>query len=158
MSIGVRFMREGQEDVVAAMLRALPKELGLAVVPKVTGASLRENKGFVHVMVAEDSGLLLGACLWVMTYSSWRGGKGVYIGDLYVMGHARGKKIGEKLLRGTVREAAKLGACFVKLEVDHNNTAAQRFYERLGFVYKASDMFHVLEPENFENVLKGEMK
>jgi ribosomal protein S18 acetylase RimI-like enzyme len=155
MSIGVRFMREGQEDAVAAMLRALPKDLGLSVVPKVTGASLREAKDLVHVTIADDSGLLLGACLWVMTFSSWRGAKGIYVSDLYVMGHARGRKVGEKLLVGTLREAAKKGATFVKMEVDHANEGAQRFYDRLGFVHKPDDMFYVLEPEKFSKLVKG---
>ncbi len=158
MGVGIRFMREGQEDAVVAMLRALPKEMGKDLVPKVTGASLRENKGFVHVTVAEDSGLLLGVCLWLMTYSSWRGVKGIYISDLYVMGHARGRKIGEKLLRGTLKEAAKMGAAFVKIEVDRDNVGAQSFYARLGFVQVAEDLFHVLEPDNFLHVLKDEPK
>ena len=158
MSIGIRFMREGQEDAVAAMLRALPKDLGKSVVPKVTGASLRENKGFVHVTVAEDSGLLLGVCLWLLTYSSWRGAKGIYISDLYVMGHARGRKVGEKLLRGTLKEAAKLGASFVKMEVDHANVGAQSFYNRLGFAHASDDLFYVLEAENFTRLLKDDTK
>jgi GNAT superfamily N-acetyltransferase len=158
MSIGVRFMREGQEDAVAAMLRALPRDLGIAVVPKVTAASLRENRGFAHVTVAEDSGLLLGVCLWVMTYSSWRGCKGIYISDLYVMGHARGRKVGDKLLRGTLREAAKMGACFVKMEVDHANEGAQKFYSRFGFQHKPDDMFYVLESEKFEQLVKEGVK
>jgi ribosomal protein S18 acetylase RimI-like enzyme len=155
MSIGVRFMRDGQEDAVAAMLRALPKDLGLSVVPKVTGESLRAAKDLAHVTIADDSGLLLGACLWVMTFSSWRGAKGIYISDLYVMGHARGRKVGEKLLLGTLREAAKMGATFVKMEVDHANAGAQRFYDRLGFVHKPDDMFYVLEPDGFSKLLKG---
>jgi ribosomal protein S18 acetylase RimI-like enzyme len=158
MSIGVRFMREGQEDAVAAMLRALPKDLGLAVVPKITGASLRENKGLVHVTVAEDSGLLLGACLWVITYSSWRGCKGIYVSDLYVMGHARGRGVGEKLFRGTLREAYKMGAGFVKLEADRTNAGAQNFYARLGFGHKADDMLFVLEPDPFEQLVKDNRK
>jgi ribosomal protein S18 acetylase RimI-like enzyme len=158
MSVGVRFMRDGQEDAVVAMLRALPKELGKDVIPKVTGASLRENKGFVHVTVAEDSGLLLGVCLWVLTYSSWRGEKGIYISDLYVMGHARGRKVGEKLLRGTLKEASKMGAAFVKMEVDRANEGAQTFYSRLGFAQGADDLFYVLEAENFMRLLKDEAK
>ena len=155
MSIGVRYMREGQEEAIAAMLRQLPKDLGLSIVPKITGQSLRESKDLVHVVVAENSGLLLGACLWVMTYSSWRGSKGIYISDLYVMEHARGNKVGDRLLRGTLREAKKLGAQFVKMEVDGANVGAQRFYDRLGFVHKADDMFYVLEQAQFELLLKG---
>ncbi len=34
MSVGFRPMREGQEDAVAAMVRQLPKDLGLAVAPQ----------------------------------------------------------------------------------------------------------------------------
>jgi ribosomal protein S18 acetylase RimI-like enzyme len=158
MSIGIRFMREGQEEAVAAMLRALPKDLGKSVVPKVTAVSLRENKELVHVTVAEDSGLLLGVCLWLLTYSSWRGTKGIYISDLYVMGHARGRKVGEKLFRGTLKEAAKQGASFVKMEVDHANLGAQSFYNRLGFAHAPDDLFYVLEEDNFARLLKDDQK
>mgnify|MGYP000954308404 CR=1 FL=1 len=87
----------------------LPKDLGLSTVPKITGQNLRDWKGLGHVTVAEDSGLLLGACLWALTVSSWRGAKGIYVSDVYVMSHARGRKVGEKLLRGVAKEAEKLG-------------------------------------------------
>lgn len=155
MSIGIRPMRAGQEDAVAAMLRRLPQDLGIDVVPKVTGESLRDNAELARVTVAEDSGLLLGVCLWVMTYSSWRGTKGIYISDLYVMDHARGRKIGERLLRGVVREAQKLGASFIKMEVDIANGAAQRFYGRFGFKHKPDDQYYVLEAEEFSTLSEG---
>ena len=157
MSIGIRPMREGQEEAVAAMLRRLPLDLGLDVIPKVTGENLRDNAGLARVTVAEDSGLLLGVCLWVMTYSSWRGAKGVYISDLYVMDHARCRKIGERLLRGVVRESQKQGASYIKMEVDASNTAAQRFYGRLGFKHKPDDQFFVLEEEEFSTLSEGKL-
>jgi ribosomal protein S18 acetylase RimI-like enzyme len=148
-------MRRGEEEAVVAMLRMLPKDLGLAVVPKVTGEGLREAEGLARVTVAEDSGLLLGCCLWVMTYSSWRGAKGIYISDLYVMDHARDKKIGDRLLRGVAREAEALGACFIKLEVDVTNGRASGFYERRGFKQKPDDQIFILEPDKFVSFLKG---
>jgi ribosomal protein S18 acetylase RimI-like enzyme len=155
MSVGVRPMRPGQEDAVAAMLKQLPKDLGLDVVPKVTGDALRQATGLANVMVAEDSGLLLGCCLWVMTYSSWRGCKGIYVSDLYVMEHGRGRKVGDKLLRGVAREGAAAGAQFIKLEVDVSNAKARGFYERRGFKFKPDDQFFVLEPEIFNSFVKG---
>jgi ribosomal protein S18 acetylase RimI-like enzyme len=85
-----------------------------------------------------------------MTYSSWRGCSGIYISDLYVLPHVRGQKIGERLLRGTVLEAQKRGAKFVKMEVENNNHAGMRFYERLGFVHNADDRIYILESEAFE--------
>ena len=157
MSIGIRPMRDGQEEAVAAMVRQLPKDLGLDVGVKLTGEALRAAKGLVHVTVAEDSGLLLGACLWLLTFSTWRNLKGMYVVDLYVMNHARGRKVGERLLRGAAREAQKLGAAFVKLEVDVSNGGAQRFYQRMGFTKKIDDQLHILEPVGFEDLVKGNM-
>jgi ribosomal protein S18 acetylase RimI-like enzyme len=151
-------MRDGQEDAVAVLIRQLPKDLGIAAVPKMTGQNLRDAKGLAHVMVAEDAGLLLGVCLWTMTYSSWRGCAGVYISDLYVLPLARGRKIGEKLLRGTIIEAKKRGAGFIKMEVEQSNESAARFYERLGFTHKSDDRIFILEPDKFELIAKDVKK
>jgi ribosomal protein S18 acetylase RimI-like enzyme len=155
VSLGIRHMRAGEEEAVAVLLRRMPADIGLDVVPKVTGESLREAQDLAHVTIAEDAGLILGVCLWCMTFSSWRGAKGIYISDLYVLEHARGRKVGEKLLRGVMADAAKQGACFIKMEVDSTNTGAHRFYGRLGFVHKSDDQFHVLEPDGYAAMLKG---
>ena len=64
----------------------------------------------------------------------------------------------EKLLRGALREAAKLGASFVKMEVDHANTGAQSFYNRLGFSHAEDDLHYILEEENFTRLLKDDAK
>jgi ribosomal protein S18 acetylase RimI-like enzyme len=154
MSIGIKPMRVGQEDAVAVLIRQLPKDLGLNIMPKITGESLRQAKGLAEVTVAEDAGLLLGVCLWTMTYSSWRGAPGIYISDLYVLPHARGRKIGEKLLRGVVAQSKKRGATFVKMEVDETNQAAAKFYGRLGFTHKVEDKIFILESNEFQNLAK----
>lgn len=155
MSIGIRPMRRGEEDAVVTMLRQLPKDLGLSVVPKVTGESLRDADGLARVMVAENSGLLVGCCLWVMTYSSWRGARGIYVSDIYVMEHARDQRVGDKLLRRVARDAQALGASFIKLEVDVTNSKARAFYERRGFKHKTDDQLLILEPEEFITFTKG---
>jgi GNAT superfamily N-acetyltransferase len=133
MGVGFRPMRPGQEDAVAAMIRQLPRESGNDFVPKITGESLRDAYDSINVLVAEDSGLLLGCCTWMPVYSTWRGCKGVYVSDLFVMDHARGRKIGERLLKQLSREALKIGAQYIRLEVDVLNTRGAVFYKRLGF-------------------------
>lgn len=157
MGVGFRTMRPGQEDAVAAMIRQLPKDLGHDVVPKVTGQSLRDASEYVKVIVADDSGLLLGCCVWMPVYSTWRGCLGVYITDLYVMDHARGKKIGERLIKQLSREALKINAHYMRLEVDHDNPKATLFYERLGFIRKTDQDNCFLEAEAL-NTLAGEPK
>jgi ribosomal protein S18 acetylase RimI-like enzyme len=157
MGVGFRSMRPGQEDAVAAMIRQLPKDLGHDTVPKITGDSLRQASDYVKVTVAEDSGLLLGCCVWMPVYSTWRGCKGIYITDLYVMSHARGKKIGERLLRQLSREALKIDARYMRLEVDDDNPRAGQFYERMGFKRKTDQDNCFLESDELAT-LAGELK
>ncbi len=157
MGVGFRAMRPGQEDAVAAMIRQLPKDIGIADVPKITGQSLREASDLVQVMVAEDSGLLLGCCVWMPVFSTWRGSKGIYICDLFVMHHARGRKIGERIMQAVARQAKIIGATYMRLEVNQENPRAAQFYERLGFVKKASEENHFIEFDNLNN-LSGDTK
>ena len=97
VSVGYHAMREGQEEAVAMFVRQLLKDLEYGEASGLTGEILRHWRNDVHVTVAEDSGLLLGVCLWFITYSTWRGLRGMHVSDLYVMEHMRGKKIGENL-------------------------------------------------------------
>jgi ribosomal protein S18 acetylase RimI-like enzyme len=157
MGVGFRPMRQGQEDAVAAMIRQLPKDLGSDTVPKITGDSLRAAADYVQVLVAEDSGLLLGCCVWMPVFSTWRGCKGIYITDLFVMAHARGKKIGERLIKHLSREAQKIDARYMRLEVDHDNPRAGAFYERLGFKRKTDQDNCFLEADELD-ILAGEFK
>jgi ribosomal protein S18 acetylase RimI-like enzyme len=156
MGIGCRPMRPGEEDVVAMMLRKLPADIGLDVVPKVTGQSLRDNAELLNVTVALDSGLLLGTCVWFMTYSTWRASKGMYVCDLYVMDHMRGHGVGEKLLRAATKDAAKLGATYIKLEVNKRNPARVSFYGKLKFQIDEDDDTLFLEPDDFSLFIEGQ--
>lgn len=155
MSIGCRPLRAGEEDAVAVLIRQMAKDLGhVDFVPKLTGKTLRDSADLVHVTVAEDAGLILGVCVWIITFSTWRGARGVYICDLFVLEHARGRKVGEKLLRNVLVAAKKLGVSFVKMEVEVVNTRAQEFYRRLGFTRKMEDQFFVLEPDAYTALIK----
>ena len=158
MGLRVRPMKVGEEDAVAVLIRQMPKDIGLDVDPMVTGQNLRDCKDVAQVTVIEDTGQILGVCLWTLTYSSWRASRGIYISDLYVMPFARGKQVGEKLLVGTIREAQKRGAGFIKMEVDVSNDGAARFYERLGFEHKAEDRIFILEADMFSTLAKGDEK
>ena len=156
MGLRVRPMKAGEEDAVAVLICQMPKDIGLDVVPKITGQNLRDCKDVAQVTVIEDTGQILGVCLWTLTYSSWRASRGIYISDLYVMPFARGKQVGEKLLVGTIREAQQRGAGFIKMEVDVTNEGAARFYERLGFKHKKEDRIFILEADAFSVLAKGE--
>ncbi len=151
MSVGYKLMRDGQEDAVATMVKQLPKDLNLAAQPAITGEILRSWKGQVHVIVADNAGLLCGACLWFDFYSSWRGLKGCYVCDLFVMEHLRGKKIGQGLLKATARAAAKQGANYMRLDVTTLNKNPEAFYQKLGFITDTEDLTMFMEHDIFQS-------
>ena len=150
MSLSIRAMRAEEADQVAEMVRGLARHIGSDVVPKLTGETLRNAADLIDVVVAEEGGRLLGACLGLMTFSTWRGAPGLYVVDLFVDPEARGRNVGLALLRASARRFAKRGARFIKLEVDETNTGAQRFYARAGFAKKAEDRLHILEQDGLD--------
>lgn len=149
MSIIIRPMKSSETDAVSAFVHGLARDLSLDVVPNLTGEKLGDATDLVSVMVAEQNGQLCGACLSLMTYSTFRAAKGLYVVDLFVSSELRGQNIGLKLLHAAASAGAKRGAQFIKLEVDASNNAGARFYERLGFARKDEDRLFVLEHGKF---------
>ena len=150
MRIDMRPMRPGEEPAIVAMVRGLAREAGGRAMPRLTPDGLRRHCDLIDVTVAEIAGgNLAGACLTLMSYSTWRGCKGVYVVDLFVERAWRGQMLGEQLLRAAARRANERGAEFIKLEVDIANPGAGRFYDRLGFARNEYDRLFVLEREQF---------
>ena len=153
MSLDVRPMRPDEAEAVAGMVRGLAEHIGTDFVPALTGEKLRAAYDLIDVVVADDGGRLIGACLGLMTFSTWRGAPGLYVVDLFVLPEARGRNVGLELLRCQARRFAARGATFIKLEVDETNTGAERFYARLGFNKKAEDRLHILEQDRLSEFL-----
>ena len=153
MSFEIRNMQDNEAQIVADMVHGLARDLRLKVVPELTGKSLLESLDLVNVVVAAEAGKLLGACLSLMTFSTFRGAKGVYIVDLFVEASSRNRNIGEALLRETARRAKVRGARFIKLEVDVTNPGGARFYERLGFKVKPEDRLFILEQDGLNQFI-----
>jgi ribosomal protein S18 acetylase RimI-like enzyme len=151
----IRDMREEEAGEVVEMVRGLARDTGVALVPKLTAASLRDNRSLVEVLVAEAEGRLLGACLTLLTFSTWRGARGLYVVDLFVDSAARNRKVGLRLLREAARRGHAKGARFIKLEIDHTNLGAERFYQRLGFRKKEEDRLLILEQNGLDELLNG---
>ena len=156
MTLIIRPMREDDAPNVVAMVQGLARDMGSDVVPKLTPESLIAARDLIDVTIAEDGGAILGACLALLTYSTWRDAKGLYIVDLFIDGKARNRGIGLKLLREAGRRGRAKGARFIKLEVIHTNDGAARFYERLGFVRSDKDRLFVLEDDKVTAFLSAE--
>jgi ribosomal protein S18 acetylase RimI-like enzyme len=150
MTVRVREMVTDDTNHVVEMVRGLARYVGTVAIPGLTAESLNGHRDLIDVVVAEEDGRIVGACLTLMTFSTWRGAKGLYVVDLFVKPEARGHKTGLRLLKLAAARGMALGASFIKLEVDYTNVRAQGFYERLGFVRKDQDRLFVLEREKLE--------
>ena len=155
MTLVIREMQDDDAVTVAALVRGLADHIGAGVIPKLTDESLLAARDLIDVVVAEEDRRMLGACLGLMTYSTWRGARGLYIVDLFVAPEARGRHIGERLLREAARRGSLRGAQFIKLEVDETNSGAERFYARLGFKKKTEDRLHILEQDRLDHFISS---
>lgn len=112
-----------------AMFEKAPKEVTNTI-------SEMEEDGFgkkpvFEFHVAEVDGRIVGIALYFIKYSTWKG-KGLYLDDLIVTEHMRGKGIGKKLFDAYMEEAKHIGAKQVHWQVLDWNTPAIDFYKKVG--------------------------
>jgi ribosomal protein S18 acetylase RimI-like enzyme len=86
------------------------------------------------IMVAEDDGQILG-CFQItyITGLSRRGATRALVEGVRTAAGARGRGIGEAMMRHAIEMAKARGCVLVQLTSDKSRTRAHAFYERLGF-------------------------
>jgi GNAT superfamily N-acetyltransferase len=82
------------------------------------------------VLIAEDSGAIVGICAAYLDLSSVRYGLRCWVEDLAVDPGARSRGIGGALLDAASDWARERGATHLELDTSLARTDAQRFYER----------------------------
>lgn len=107
----------------------------------ITMAELREIVGdsATVVFVARDEGVIVG----LLTLAMFRipTGMRAWIEDVVVDGRARGKGIGEALNRAALATARQRGAKTVDLTSRPSREAANRLYQRIGFVRRDTNVY-----------------
>lgn len=87
---------------------------------------LNENQ-FSHYLVAKEDGKLIGFCgMWLVIDAA-------QITNVAVIETARGRGIGEALMREAIRVAREANMDVMSLEVRVTNKVAQNLYHKLGF-------------------------
>lgn len=94
---------------------------------------LLERGDWVRVLVAENGGRLLGMGALHYSISTYLGAKVAMLEDVVVADAHRGSGVGKQLMAGIIEQARRDGAHRVTLLTDHDNRAAQGFYESFGF-------------------------
>lgn len=84
------------------------------------------------LLIAEDDGDIIGHAALAPLFPAGDVEVAYFIKDIFVSERARGRRVGEILMRACAAEAMKRGAPRLDLTVDGANAGAARFYERLG--------------------------
>jgi ribosomal protein S18 acetylase RimI-like enzyme len=133
------------DELVAAFGRLVPQLSPSAAVP--TPDLIREivEAQASTVLVARDlrdQGRIVG----MLTLIVFRIPTGVraWIEDVVVDETARGRGVGEALSQKAVRRALALGARTVELASRPSREAANRLYQRLGFVRRDSNLYRYI--------------
>jgi GNAT superfamily N-acetyltransferase len=103
----------------------------LAATPTSLEAALSGDAPRAWCLLAELDGRDVGYLSWTRPYGIWRGGDYLNLDDLYVDEAARGRGVGEALMRRFAGIATAQGLP-ARWEVKPENDAARRFYARLG--------------------------
>jgi GNAT superfamily N-acetyltransferase len=85
---------------------------------------------FGHVAVGADD-VPLGFALWFLSFSTWEGGHGIYLEDLYVLPEARGTGAGRELIAALAEVCVQRGYPRLDWAVYAWNPARE-FYAALG--------------------------
>lgn len=136
---------EVDEELVGAMARLIPQLSSSSPPPTATELMELVESGATHLLIARDDGGGAddGRILGSMTLVVFRIPTGVraWIEDVVVDESARGMGVGESLNREALALAVRLGARTVDLTSRPSREAANRLYQRLGFVLRETNVY-----------------
>jgi GNAT superfamily N-acetyltransferase len=137
---GIRITPATEADVpvILEMIRGLAEYEKLLHVVAATEDQLRRTlfneRPAAEVLLAHLDGEPIGFALFFPNYSTFLAQPGIYLEDLYVKPHARGKGAGLALFVELARIAVARGCGRVEWAVLDWNEPSVRFYKKLGAV------------------------
>ena len=139
MSIAVRIADAVTPEIVAAFERLIPQLSSSNPAPTSDELHRIVDAESTLLLLAEEDGVIVGS----LTLALFRIPTGLraWIEDVVVDGAARGKGVGEALNRFALDEAKRRGATTVDLTSRPSREAANRLYQRLGFVKRDTNVY-----------------
>lgn len=135
--LAIRRIRPEDIPALLALIQELAEFEHLPV--QATAENLRRDAFGPHpafrAFIAEWDNQPAGYALFYDFYSTFKAQRGLFLEDLYVRPHLRGKGIGRALLAQVAAIAQKENYFCVQWEVLDWNTPAIQFYERLNAVF-----------------------
>ncbi len=143
--IEVKEITEMSQKVCDAFARLVPQLSSSASIPTYAEVEDLINSKAGIVLAATDTDDPNAEILGMMTLVVFRIPTGIraWIEDVVVDGNARGKGIGEKLVRAAVERAKQEGAKTVDLTSRPSREAANRLYRRCGFETRETNIYRI---------------
>jgi GNAT superfamily N-acetyltransferase len=128
--------RPEDADAVVSLLAAQLEEHSIPLAPELLVQAVRgalEDDGRALILVARVDDRPVGLAYLSFQWTLERGGRVLWLEELYVLPELRGRGIGGQLLRATL-DVARARACLaVELEVEASHARAANLYARAGF-------------------------
>ena len=134
--IDIRRATEADTAQILQFIRELARYERLEHEAVATEAQLRETlfgaRPYAEVLIASAADEAVGFALFFHNYSTFRGQPGIYLEDLYVREHMRGRGVGRQLLRRLARLAIERRCARLEWAVLEWNAPSIAFYRNLG--------------------------
>jgi len=137
VTASIEIVDQPTDELVDALARLLP-QLSSAPPPDAAALSTMLSGGST-MFVARVDGRIVGS-LTLVLYRIPTGLK-AWIEDVVVDESARGHGVGEALSRAALDEARRVGAKAVSLTSRPSREAANRLYQRIGFVARDTNVY-----------------
>lgn len=138
MSLLIRRARRDEAGVVLALIRELAEYEKLLHEVEATEAMIADALFCEHPRlfcdIAEWNGEVAGFAVWFINFSTFGGRSGIYLEDLFVRPHLRGKGIGKALLTHLAKECMANNWSRLQWAVLDWNKPSIEFYQSLGAV------------------------
>lgn len=143
--IEVKEITEMSQKVCDAFARLVPQLSSSASIPTYEEVEDLINSKAGIVLAATDTDDPNGEILGTMTLVVFRVPTGIraWVEDVVVDSNARGKGVGEKLVRSAVERAKQEGAKTVDLTSRPSREAANRLYRRCGFETRETNIYRI---------------
>jgi ribosomal protein S18 acetylase RimI-like enzyme len=150
MAVTVEVASMVDDDIVAAFAHLIPQLSSSNPPPDAAVLQAIVDHEACFLLLAKEDGKILGALTLVVfpiptAIRAW-------IEDVVVDGDARGKGVGDLLSRAAVDIASANGAKTVELTSRPSREAANRLYQRIGFVARDTNVYRFTIDQAFRNV------
>ena len=141
MAVRIEAAREVSPELLAALTALLPQLNPKLPAPTAEHLAVLIGDPGATLLVARDGDAIVGTALVIVYPTTMRVES--RIEDVVVDEAARGRGVGEALVRECIEVARRRGASMVELQTARVRVAANRLYERMGFERRDSNPYRM---------------